>query len=145
MKKIHALVLATTLLLFACSADDTIVLERGFQLNEPFQLTYQETATCSCNPEFSITFSTLLEDSVCDPVDGEFACIWEGGIKVGTTVQLPETAIVELFRGANLTKDYLGQIDTIDNYIINITNAERARAERDNAEAYTIELVVSAL
>ncbi|MFK7932691.1 MAG: hypothetical protein AB8G22_04225 [Saprospiraceae bacterium] len=144
MKKLSFLFIGVlSTLFFACSTSDEILVDvNGFRLNEPFQLAYEEASTCECNADFSITFSDLLEDSTCPPT---VECIWEGGIKVETTIQLPEPAIVELFRGANLEQDYIGQIDTIGNYIINIVNAEREEAERDNPEAYTVELLVTEL
>ena len=130
------------LLLTCNSDDDNLLSESLFRLNEPFQLTHQERATCRCNDDFSITFVDVLDDSICPPTA---QCVWEGGVRVATTVRLPEVAIVELFRGASLEKEYIGQIDTVGNYIINIVNAEREENERENPAAYTIELLVTEL
>lgn len=130
------------LMLFSCSKkEDSANDTRKFKLNEAFTLAYTETLTCECNDEFSVQFSELVDDSICPP---EVECIWEGGIQINATIRLPEVSIIGLFRGAS-DREYIGQIDTIGDYSINIIDAVRTESERGNPEAYTVELLVTEL
>lgn len=134
---IKVLYIIILFVLFSCEEE-----ERRIKLDETFVLQYGETRMLSGQNQFSITFTSLLDDSRC-PANS--ICVWAGQARVKIEInEAFEIIEKELTSGANL-ENQTSKINT-GHYTIELLKVipypEKEGMSIDVSD-YAIQLVIS--